>query len=66
MMRLVRVTVLLTSWSSTVRAAAAKHHAVTGVYVDPRSGSVPLRQNVNDLEAAAGPQWFVTVVLTRR
>jgi hypothetical protein len=40
-----------------LRVAAAEHYAVTGVYVDPRSGSVPIRQNINDLEAAAGAQW---------
>lgn len=57
-MRLSLAVALLGATTSTLpRVIAAKHHAVTGVYVDPRSGSVPTRQNINDLEAAGGPQW---------
>lgn len=36
----------------------AKAFPVTGVVVDPRAGGVPLRQNINDLQAAGGPQWY--------
>jgi hypothetical protein len=57
-MHLSRAVALLAAASSAVPpVAAAEHHAITGVYVDPRSGFVPMRQNINDLEAAAGAQW---------
>lgn len=48
---------LLVATSTVPEVAVAEHHPVTGVYVDPRAGSVPLRQNINDLEAEAGAQW---------
>lgn len=35
---------------------AQKPYAITGVPVDP-AGPVPLRKNINDLEAAGGAQW---------
>lgn len=33
------------------------HFAVTGVEVDPSGGDIPLRQNINDLQAQGGASW---------
>ncbi|PNY27459.1 Tyrosinase [Tolypocladium capitatum] len=38
-------------------ALAQGHVPVTGVKVDPKAGGVPLRQNINELEARGGPAW---------
>lgn len=43
-----------------VTVVAQKPNAVTGVPVDPNAKSVPLRKNINDLEAAGGAQWYFT------
>lgn len=38
--------------------AAQSRHPVTGVPVDQRAVNVPLRQNIDDMYAAGGPQWY--------
>lgn len=38
-------------------AATQEPYAVVGVPVDPRASGVPLRKNINDLEAIGGAQW---------
>ncbi len=44
--------------------ARADHHLVVGAAV-PSEGDVPLRLNVNDLQATAGPQWDLYVQALR-
>lgn len=57
---LLSVTAVLASLSR-VRAG---HHVIVGAPVAP-GGGVPLRLNVNDLLAAAGPQWDLYVQALR-
>lgn len=38
---------------------AQEPYAVTGVQVDSRAGGVPLRMDINELEAQGGAQWYV-------
>ncbi len=39
-------------------AAAADLYPITGVPVSSRAERVPLRKNINDLQAIGGAQWF--------
>lgn len=37
---------------------AQQPYAITGVAVDPRAGGVPLRQDIDQLQAQGGAQWY--------
>uniref|UniRef100_A0A8H7NEV0 tyrosinase n=1 Tax=Bionectria ochroleuca TaxID=29856 RepID=A0A8H7NEV0_BIOOC len=43
---------------AAVAAGADGHYPITGVPVDPRAGGVPLRRNIDELEAIGGEQWY--------
>lgn len=45
------------------RVLAADPYAITGVSVPQGGEGVPLRLNINDLQAAGGPQWYELAVL---
>ncbi|KFA71768.1 hypothetical protein S40288_08752 [Stachybotrys chartarum IBT 40288] len=40
-------------------------YPITGVTVDPRSGGVPLRQNINQLQSQGGPKWDLYISALR-
>ncbi|ATY59787.1 tyrosinase precursor [Cordyceps militaris] len=50
------------TWLSQVQA---DHHLILGAAVPDGSSGVPLRLNVNDLQAAAGPQWDLYIQAIR-
>lgn len=38
---------------------AQKPYAITGVAVDSRAEGMPLRKDINELQAQGGAQWYV-------
>ena len=48
---------LLMAVAAALAATSSEPYPITGVYVDPRAGSVPLRKNINDFAAERGAQW---------
>jgi tyrosinase len=56
MLRKLMIAALALMGGVTPADAQQQNIFITGVPV-PRGGAVPARKNINDLEAAGGPQW---------
>ncbi|KND89565.1 Tyrosinase [Tolypocladium ophioglossoides CBS 100239] len=56
-MRLKAAAIAFLALGTAPFAVALDPYPVTGVSVDPKAGSVPLRQNINDLQSAGGAPW---------
>ena len=55
-------------FGAAVNLARSRSFPITGLMtgIDTNTGAVPIRRNINDLEAEGGPTWYDTLKISGR